>query len=93
MLKPHHIQSDLLMEVAGRHQGRRAVNHRYCPPLSVFDTLLKKGYVKTERPPMAGMKKRTTFVVLTDKGLAAVRGLVRHYDVKLAPEVAELLPA
>ena len=91
MLKPHHIQSDLLMEVAGRHQGRRAVNRRYCPPLSAFDTLLKKGYVKTEREGLP--KTRTTFVVLTDKGLAAVRGLVRHYETKLAPEVAELLPA
>lgn len=91
MLKPHHKQADLLMDIAARYHGERSVNRRYCPPLTVYNTLLKKGLVAVDRTGLP--KSRTTFVKLTEDGLAQVKGLMRHYDLRLAPEVAERLPA
>lgn len=91
MLKPHHKQSDLLMEVAGRHEGRRSVNRRYCPPLETYSILIKRGHLEVER---SGTPRcRTTFVVLTEKGLAEVAGLKRHYNTEIAPEVLEAIAA
>lgn len=91
MLKPHHKQADLLMGIAARYHGQRSVNRRYCPPLTAYNGLLKKGLVTVGR---AGFPTcRTTFVELTEKGLTEIKGLMRHYDVRLAPEVVERLPA
>ena len=91
MLKPHHKQSNLLMEVAGRHQGRRSVNRRYCPPLETYSILIKRGHLKTER--VGTSRSRTTFVVLTQKGIEEVASLKRHYNTEIAPEVLEAIAA
>lgn len=91
MLKPHHKQADLLMGIAARYHGQRSVNRRYCPPLKVYNGLLKKGLVTVGRSGLPST--RTTFVKLTEKGFAQIKGLMRHYDVRLTPEVIERLPA
>lgn len=91
MLKPHHKQADLLMDIAARYRGQRSVNRRYCPPLTAYNILLKRGLVAVDRTGLPNC--RTTFVKLTEDGLAQVKGLLRHYDVRLAPEIVERLPA
>ena len=79
MLKPHHKQADLLMQVACR-SGRHSVNRRRMPPLDTFSQLIKRGSltVVREGPP----RTRTTIVALTEAGRKESLELAPHYGVK-----------
>lgn len=91
MLKPHHIQADRLMEMSITRPGRRYVNRRYCPPLADYATLIKKGYLAVGRDGLPS--SRTTYVELTDKGLAEVAALARHYERPLHADLLARIAA